>query len=262
VRLSPQPGFVLSHRFAFIDASTFEAELSAALQILDEVGADPWDYAQVHVIAAVMAAVFGNLTLAGQEAALAVEFSRRIGNPSVLGIALYGSALASWQSDPIAAVTALEEHISIAGGRSAAPGVGLRTDYILARSLALLAQLRARRGDRAAALESLRKDLESARLNGDRPATAVCLARGAVIMPALGERETAAAFLGSLTSSVVARRGGVSPSEIPDYDEFVTTLRSKLGEDLYKAATARGAAMTYEQASAFALAAIEGLRPN
>jgi hypothetical protein len=65
-----------------------------------------------------------------------------------------------------------------------------------------------------------------------------------------------------VTNNVLARRGGMSPNEIPDYDEFVTTLRSRLGADLYEAAIARGAAMTYEQASAFALAAIEGLRPN
>jgi predicted ATPase/class 3 adenylate cyclase len=262
VRLSRQPGFVLAHRFAFIDASSLEPELGSALEILDEVGAEAWDYAQVHVVAAVMAALFGNMTLARTEAALAVESSRRIGNPSVLGIALYGFALASWQSDLKAAVSALEEHISIAGGRSAVPGVGLRTDYSRARSLALLAQLRARRGDGAAALEALRDGLESARLNSDRPATAVCLARGAVIMAALGEGETAGVFLGSLSNRVVARRGGVSPNEIPDYDEFVTSLRSQLGEDLYKAATARGAEMTYEQASAFALGAIEGLRSN
>jgi tetratricopeptide (TPR) repeat protein len=251
-RVSPHPGVVLALRLNYIDPLSLEAELADALQILDEVRADRWDYAWVHALAAVMAVIFGNPTLARQEAALAVEFSRRIGNPSMLGIALYGSALASWQSDPTAAVTALEEHISIARG----------TDYMLARSFALLAQLQAGRGDLAAALEALREGLESARLNSDRPATAVCLARGAVIMAALGERETAAVFLGSLTSSVVARRGGVSPNEIPDYNEFVTALRSELGEDRYAAATARGAAMTYDQASAFALAAIEGRRQN
>jgi hypothetical protein len=91
---------------------------------------------------------------------------------------------------------------------------------------------------------------------------AVCLAKGAVIMTAVGEHQTAAVFCGAVTNNVRARRNGVSPHEIPNYDEFVTTLRSQLGEDLFKAAIAQGAAMTYEQASAFALAAIEGLRPN
>jgi hypothetical protein len=59
---------------------------------------------------------------------------------------------------------------------------------------------------------------------------------------------------------VLARRSGVSSNEIPDYHEFVTTLRSQLGDDRYNDATAHGAAMTYEYASTFALAVIEGLR--
>jgi hypothetical protein len=54
----------------------------------------------------------------------------------------------------------------------------------------------------------------------------------------------------------------VSPNEIPDYTKFVANLRSQLGEDLYTAATACGATMSYEQASAFALAAIADLRQN
>jgi hypothetical protein len=79
-------------------------------------------------------------------------------------------------------------------------------------------------------------------------------------MEALGEPETAAVFLGAASNNVLARPSGVSPNEIPGYNEFVKTLRSQLGDDDYKAATARGAAMTCEQASAFALVAIEGLR--
>jgi hypothetical protein len=42
-----------------------------------------------------MAAVFGNLTLAQQEAAVAIDFSRQIGNPSLLGTGLYGFAVAA-----------------------------------------------------------------------------------------------------------------------------------------------------------------------
>jgi predicted ATPase/class 3 adenylate cyclase len=251
-RVSPHPGVVLALRLNYVDRLSLEAEVANALQILDEVRADRWDYGWVHALAAVMAVIFGKLTLARREAIAAVEFGRRIDNPSLLGIALYGSALTSWQSDPAAARTALEEHISIARG----------TDYMLARSLALLAQLRVSSGDLADGLEALREGLESAHLNSDRPATAVCLARGAVVMAALGEHETAAVFLGSLTSGVVARSGGVSPNEIPDQHDFVAALRSELGEARYTAATARGAAMSYDQASAFALAATEGRRQN
>ena len=63
-----------------------------------------------------------------------------------------------------------------------------------------------------------------------------------------------------MTNGVLARRSGVSPNEIPDYSRFVTALRSQLGGVRHIAATNRGAVMTYGQANAFALAAIEGLQ--
>jgi hypothetical protein len=228
--------------------------LTAALQILDEVGADELDYAWVRDVAAVMAALFGDLPLARRESMLAIESGRRIGNPTILGIALFGFALASWQSDPMAARAALEEQVPIfrAVGDS----------NMLARALGLLAQLQARGGDLPDALEALREGLETAHISDERPAMAVCLARGATVMIALGEHEIAAVFIGALTNNVLARRSGVSPNEIPDYDEFITTIRSQLGDDRYKAATGRGGAMTYEAAGAFALAAIERLQAS
>jgi predicted ATPase/class 3 adenylate cyclase len=254
VRGSPYPGVVLAARLAFIDPPSLAAELAEALQILDQVGADTSDYAQVHAVAAVMAALLENLSLARQEAAVAVESSRSIGNPSLLAQGLYASVLASWQSDPGAARTALEEHLEIIRHTG--------TGYMLPRSLALLAQLRAGAGDLPGALQALEEGVDRAHRNSDRPSTAACLARGAAVMAALGDHHTAAVILGALTNEVRARRSGVSANEIPDYNQFVTTLRSQLGHDRYNDATARGAAMSYEQASAFALAAIEGLRPK
>jgi predicted ATPase len=253
VGVSPYSGLVLGPGFSFLDAPQFEADLSAALLILDEVGAGMSDYAWVHGIAASMAAILGDNRLAQQEAPVAVELSRRVGNPSLLGTALYGFALASWQADPSAAQIALEEQIRIARATGA--------DYMLARSLALLAQLNVRAGDLPAALEALREGLGSAHINSDRPSIAVCLARGMVVMVAVGELETAAVFLGAVTNAVLARSTSVSPNEIPDVDAFVARLRSELGEDRFTAAITRGTMMTYEQAGALALAAVESLRP-
>jgi predicted ATPase/class 3 adenylate cyclase len=255
VGTSPHPGSVLATRMAFTDPSSLATALTQALQILDEMGADSRAYAQVHGIAAVMAGVFGNLTLAQQEATIAVGMSRRIGDPALLGTALWGFAVASWQSDPSAAQAALEEAIQISGA-------SMGYDTFLPRSLALLGQLRAGGDDRPAALDALREGLELAHTNDDVTALASCLTRGAVIMVALGEHETAAVLLGAVINGVRARHSGVSPNEIPDHNKFVATLRTKLGEDLYTAATARGAAMTYEQITAFALSAVDDLRQN
>jgi predicted ATPase/class 3 adenylate cyclase len=252
VRTSPHPGSVLSIRIAFTDPSSLATELTEALQILDEMGADSHAYARVHGTGAVMAGLFGNVTLARQEATVAVAMSRPVDDPPLLGNALWGFALASWQSDPAVAQAALEEAIQISG-------MGYE---FFPRAFALLAQMRVGGDDCPAALDALREGLEIAHTHDDVTGTASCLARGAAIMVALGEHETAAVFLGAVTNGVRARRSGVSPNEIPDYNKFVANLRTQLGEDLYIAATARGAAMSYDQASAFALAAIAGLRQN
>jgi hypothetical protein len=133
-------------------------------------------------------------------------------------------------------------------------------DYALARVLALQAQLLAHEGNLPAAVQALREGLDSAHTNGDRPGLAACIARGAVVMAAWKEHETAAVFVGAVTEGVVARLGALPRHERADYNEFIVTIRSQLGDDRYAAATSRGGAMTYEQITAFALAAVEDLR--
>jgi predicted ATPase len=249
VRTSAHPGLVFGVHFMFVNPKTLDAELTAALRILDEVGADLSEYAWVHGAAAGMAAAFGNTTLARQEAASAVEIGRQLGNPATLGIGLYAFALASWQSDPTAAQAALEEQVQI-----------MRGGFVLVRGLALLAQLQALSGNLPAAVAILSESLERVYINGDRPAMAACLARGAVVMAALGEPETAGVFLGAVTDGVFARMNALPPNEIPDHAELVATVQAQLGDSRYTVATARGAAMTYEQITTFALAAVEGPR--
>jgi hypothetical protein len=178
--------------------------------------------------------------------------SRRLGSQWLLAPALYALGLAAWQSEPIAALAALEEHIQIA--RS------LGYDPALPRALALLAQLQTRLGgDYAAAGAALREAIEGAHINADKPATAVCLARGGVVMAALGDFETAAVFWGAVAEGVFARLTVLPANEIPDHNQFMAIVQSELGHDSYTAATTRGAAMTYEQITTFALAAVERL---
>jgi predicted ATPase/class 3 adenylate cyclase len=247
VRMSPHPCGVFAAHFMFLNPEKLATELTAALQILDETGADTYEYAQVHGAVAGIAAAVGNVDLARREAAITLEKARHIGNRSLLALGLYALGLSSWQADPTGAQTALEEHIQIAlTGR----------DYILARVFALLAQLRAHGGHLRSAVEALREGLKRAHLNGDRPAGGVCLARGAVVMAACGEPETAAVFWGAATDGVFANLTVLPPNEIQGHDELMARLRSQLGDDRYSAATDRGAAMTYEQITTFALAAV------
>ena len=252
--MSAHPGRILSAKLTFVNPESLAAELTAALQILDEVGADVREYAGVHGAAASMAAVLGNVELARQEAEIALGMGRHIGNPSAIGLALYALGLSSWPSDPTAAQAALKEHIQIAHATG--------DDQMMGRVLALLAQLQARAGDSPRALGTLRAAIESAHLHSDRPAVATCLARGAVVMAATGELETAAVLWGAVSNGVHAHLTVLPTNEIPGHHVFVARLRSELGDTSYAAATARGAAMTEKEGTAFALAAIAGRQRN
>jgi tetratricopeptide (TPR) repeat protein len=185
VRRSPYPHTGFNVDFMFSDSTTLAERLSAALQLLDEVGAGLYEYAQVHATVAALAAIFGNLDLARREAEVALDISRRIGNTPTRAVGLYAFGLAFWQSDPAGAKAAHEEYLQIVHAAG-------YYDFALARVLALQAQLLAHEGNLPAAVKALREGLESAHINGDRAAMAVCVARGAVVMAADAEPETAA----------------------------------------------------------------------
>jgi hypothetical protein len=83
------------------------ADLPAALHILDEVGAEPWEYPGLHGHAAMVADFFRDVAPRQTEAKHGVRIARPIGNPTRLTTGLYATALASWQSDSAAVQTAL-----------------------------------------------------------------------------------------------------------------------------------------------------------
>jgi predicted ATPase len=64
VRESPHPGRIYTASFIFVNPQHLAEEVTAAIQVLDEVDADLWEYAQVHISAAGMAAALGNVELA------------------------------------------------------------------------------------------------------------------------------------------------------------------------------------------------------
>jgi hypothetical protein len=239
----------------FVNPKNLAADLAAAIKILDEVGADPWDTAWLRAAAAGIAAAVGNIDLARREATVALENGRRLDSTILQALGLYALGLASWQSDPTAARAALEEHVQLTRA--------VDYDQVSARVLALLAQLQAADGgDAPGAVATMREALSIAHIDDDRPASAVCLARGAIVMAAHGELETAAIFLGAVAQGVFAGLTVLPANEISGQKQFMAAVRSELGDERYAAAAARGAAMTYEQIGVFALAAVENLRHN
>ena len=254
VRTSPLPSAVLNVKLMFAHPGYLESELTDSLRLLDGLGADPWDYAEVHAAAAGMAAALGDVPLARREVAVALEMGRRFSNPTTFAIAQYASGLASWQSDPVGARAALEEHVEIVR----------KTGYsgVVGRVLALLAQLQAGAGELSAAVGTLHEAIESAHVNGDRPAVAVCLTRGAVVMAALGDIETVVVFLGAVADGVFSGLTVLPATEVTDHEKFIAAVRSEMGEDRFRVSTTRGASMTYEEITAFALTAVKGSWPT
>jgi predicted ATPase len=249
---SAYPAWVLGLNLMFVNPKDLATELTAAIRILDEAGADTWDYAWLRTAAAGIAAAVGDVDLACREAKVALANSRRLDSPSLQAQALYALGLASWQSDPTAARAALEEHMQIARA--------IDWDQVSARVLSLLAELDAADGaDVPGAVASMREAIRIAHADDDRPAFAVCLARGVAVMVALGELEKAGVFWGAVTDGVFARLTVLPANEIVGHNDILARVRSELGPDSYAAATAHGAAMTYDQINAFALAAVETL---
>jgi predicted ATPase len=251
VLASPHPGTVLNASLAFASPGNLAAELADGLRILHEAGASTWEHARLHGAAAAMAATVGSTELARQEATTALQMGRQLGSPSVVGLGLYGFGLASWQADPAAARTALEEYLAVART--------FHYEGTLARALALLAQLHAQEGNLPAALALLQEAIESAHLQGDQPALAACLARGAVVIAAAGDNEMAAMSWGAVADGVFAGLTVLPPNEIPAHAQFLAALQAQLGDDRYMAATATGAALTYEQVTPRVLSAVKNL---
>ena len=81
-------------------------------------------------------------------------------------------------------------------------------------------------------------------------------------MVAVGDLETAAVFWGAVAHGVFAGLTVLPANEVVGHEDFMAMVQSKLGDDSYAAAAAHGAAMTYEQINAFALAAVDALQPH
>jgi hypothetical protein len=88
------------------------------------------------------------------------------------------------------------------------------------------------------------------------------LGHEAVVMTACGDFETAAVFWGAVTDGVLARLAALPPNEIPGHKQMMAAVQSELGDDRYSSITARGEAMTDEQMTVFARAAVEDPRQN
>jgi predicted ATPase/class 3 adenylate cyclase len=225
--------------------------LADGLAALEEAGASESERAFLRAGVAAMAALRGRLELAESEATLALAAGRRLNSARVMTSALYTIGLARSHSDPDAALAALDEYLVITGALHT-------SEVVLARSLALRAQLRVSAGDLPGALDDLRQAVDAAVVKGDRPAMAFTLAR-AVFVLCSEDPAMAAALSGVTGGGVLARQLPVLTWEREWFQDTVDRIEDLLGDETYRTAFSRGTALTYEDAVATALDAIERL---
>jgi ATP/maltotriose-dependent transcriptional regulator MalT len=201
-----------------------------------------------------MAATFGNVQLAQAQSAEALALARRIDQPNAKILALYMVGYAYWRDQPQDALTALDEHVTLAYSTGQEP--------LIARTCALIAHIRANQGDLAGALDALRDAITSAHRNGDRPAMATAIARGAHVIHAAGDATTAAVFVASTTDGVLGGLNALPPQDLPDQQALVNRLEVELGADDYPAAQGQGQTISYEELIDHALRALSTLMPS
>jgi predicted ATPase/DNA-binding winged helix-turn-helix (wHTH) protein len=166
----------------------------------------------------------------------------KTGNPSSIAVALWAKGEAFAESDPATALCAYEQAMAVARQS------GNRFWEVLA--IPTVAALRARSGDPVTALRSFAAMLEGSRRSADLIFMSHGLGRLIVLFERLGDAEVAATLNGALSKHFE------SNSFVQELPDTMARVRGALGDAAFKAAVARGAVMTLQEATEYALAQV------
>ncbi len=158
--------------------------------------------------------------------------------------------MATLQTDPDQALAAIDESIGLT--REGA------SEIVLGFVLAMRAKLRALSGDRLGALSDLRDAVATASEKADLVVLATAVGRGAEILARLEEAEPAVVLAG-FVEGPMDRLDSLPREERVDRDQALEGARAMLGTAAYDAAAARGASMSVEEATAYALTELDRL---
>jgi len=234
---------------ALVVADAFAGDHDAALRsaatgrrALDTIAVD--EFAEMWLLIAVVAAhlLAARYEEAHATAEDALARARTLANPSGLILALFYFAWTRRSDERDDTVRALDECLNV--------GRIIDTPYRphVLRALALLAKLRAARGERLAAIEALREAIIGAHDSGQLIALAVAVNHGVSVAADLDAWELAATLGAALgEGSLEGMTLLVHPSEHTDRQAAVDRARREVGPDRYHLALDRGITLTYEQ---------------
>ena len=223
----------------------------ACERALDAGETHPWDRSiLLSVWSNHLTLVAGHDVEARAKADDALAIARGLRNPSALAFALFATALVTQGPEPEVALAAVEESIALT--RSGA------FDGAYGAALVIAAWLRASAGDLAGALLRSREAIEYSRRVGDLNNGAYAL-RDAVNALAVHDEQVAAAEIlgavegGGLQAIVVQTRG----AQTDRFEAGRRAVEAGLGADEFAAAWSQGAAMTVDDATTRAIAALD-----
>jgi predicted ATPase len=241
------------------------AIITDALDHAEAIRRDSWSEALLLGVRGILRSFGGDIDGARQDAAESLARARRAGNPLGLVVALTAQGYAWIGEDPARAQEAFEESVALT--RSGASDV----NYSLA--LRELARLRMRDGDPGAALDTVHDAVTYDHTSGNRPSLVGSMIIASEFLATLGHVDDAVAISFALAEGELGRLTGLS-DVAASHQAVLPSAREALGQWLagkrpiptyeiraaFKDAAARGSAMSYEEAVAYALDAIDTAR--
>jgi predicted ATPase/class 3 adenylate cyclase len=255
---TPCPGFGFA---ALASSSATAGDREAALETiaagrsaLDAIGADHAARLVLDVSGVVVLIFAGRYDEARVAADELLQRARTLGNPSLLTQALRWFAQTRQSDETDAAIEATEE------GQAHGRAVAVSDNPDVVNALALLAKLRAGRGEHAPAITALREGIVRGYDTGQVPnLLSYTLGYGVSAATNLGAWELAATLGGALTGGPLVWMVYGDPAHVAERDAALDRARVQLGPERYDAAHATGAAMSYEELIAYTLAELDGL---
>jgi predicted ATPase/class 3 adenylate cyclase len=256
---SPADASALASPYVLLGyAQVISGDLDAAIAATDEglrvLAATGRDGLEDRVVLTTGAAGWrffaGDVEAARAEALESVALARELGAASPLSMALFLSVVTFWRDDPERARPQLEEAIELVES-----GAASRPMYPL--MLAIESRLCLMSGDGHGAYAALRAAVVEIRRKADQPMLATTLGYAIPVVRDLGANETVAMMGGAAYDGPLAFLRNVPPPEDRGARDVLDAVRVELGDEVYEAAAARGAAMSSDQISDCLLAELD-----
>ena len=174
----------------------------------------------------------------------AVEVARRVQNPALSAFAFCMAAGAIWPGDPQAALTLIEDSLSLTRAGAC--------DSIRDSALTWAGFIRAQTGDLPGALAALQEAMAKQHADGNRLLLNMTLQIAAAALARLGEAEPAAVLSGAFSAHFPQDISAVHEDEKMGIGEAQSLARRTLSEAAYGAALARGTAMDDDEVVEYA----------